>query len=146
MHSATKKSRYKGIKGKYWDWFSDYVRMRDFLEFGTCISCSKKIEAWDKGTNAGHFIPAGKCGFGLLFDEENVHLECIACNGFNEFHLIPYARNLDIRYSDGFAKALEERYNNHHFKAQITKEWGKKEYETKLEELKQLVQELAEKL
>ena len=29
--------RYKGLKGKYWALFSEYVRRRDFIRFGTCI-------------------------------------------------------------------------------------------------------------
>jgi Bacteriophage Lambda NinG protein len=128
-------ARYKGLKGKYWTYFSEYVRRRDFIQFGSCISCGKPVSDW-RQFDAGHFISAGGGGFALLFDERNVNGECQYDNAFNQNHLLLYRRGLDARYGPGTADALEERYRDSHFKGTTTKEWSKREYEAKIEEIK----------
>ena len=80
--------RYRGLKGKYWKLFSDYIRRRDFAKFGACISCGKRVSDW-REFDAGHFISAGGGRFALLFDETNVNGECQYDNAFNENHLLP---------------------------------------------------------
>jgi hypothetical protein len=75
-------ARYKGLKGKYWTYFSEYVRRRDFIQFGRCISCGNPVSDW-RQFDAGHFIAAGGGGFALLFDERNVNGECQYDNAFN---------------------------------------------------------------
>jgi hypothetical protein len=127
--------RYKGLKGKYWKLFSEYIRRRDFAQFACCISCGNPVSDW-REFDAGHFIAAGSGGFALLFDERNVNGECKYDNGFNENHLLLYRRGLDARYGPGTAEALEERYRDFHFKGKTAKEWSKREYETKIEEMK----------
>jgi hypothetical protein len=143
LWNAARKGRYKGDKGRYWDYFSDKIRIRDFYNYGKCISCGKRFKDWNEG-QAGHYIAAGGGGFALLFSEDNVHLECNHCNGFNSNHQITYADGLDERYGKGTAEALKERYKDHHFKGKITKEWTKGEYKIRLEELKEEVTLLAE--
>jgi len=127
--------RYKGAKGRYWALFSEYIRRRDFERYGRCISCGKRISDW-RELDAGHFIHAGGGGFALLFDERNVNGECKYDNAFNGAHLLLYRRGLDARYGAGTADALEERYRDAHFRGKTTKEWTKREYEVKIEELK----------
>ena len=127
--------RYKGVKGKFWTLFSEYIRRRDFIRYGTCISCGKTVSDW-REFDAGHFIPAGSGGFALLFDERNVNGECQYDNAFNGAHLLLYRRGLDAGYGVGTADALEQRYRDSHFKGKITKEWRPKEYEVKIQEMK----------
>lgn len=135
--------RYEGRKGIYWMLLSKYVRMRDFLKHGTCVSCEGEFEKWDDA-QAGHYAPAGNCGFALLFDKDNVHAECPACNNprFSPGKLIPYRSTLVKRYGEKYAKKLDERYKNQ----VITKEWSQKEYDQKIWELKAEVEELESKL
>ena len=130
--------RYRGIKGKYWSLFSEYIRRRDFERFGTCISCGNPVLHWTE-FDAGHFISAGNGGFSLLFDETNVNGECRYDNAFNGNHLLLYRRGLEARYGAGTADTLEERYRDVHFKGKFTKEWSKREYETKIAELKEKI-------
>jgi hypothetical protein len=59
--------RYKGLKGN-WTLFSEFIRRRDFIRYGTCISCGKPVSDW-LVFDAGHFISAGGGGFALLFEE-----------------------------------------------------------------------------
>jgi len=69
-----------------------YIRHRDSKDgFFTCISCQRTLEV--SKMQAGHYIPVSKSQF-LRFNEENIHGECIGCNAFSEYHLIPYRRNL----------------------------------------------------
>ena len=72
--------------------FNAYIRQRD-SENGlfTCISCGqvKPTELMD----AGHYVPQ-KNSSALRFNEYNVNGECKSCNGFDQFHLIGYRKNL----------------------------------------------------
>ena len=117
--------RYKGIKGIMWYWTSISVRQRDMELFnGECIDmCGKFAENW-WDFDAGHFIPASNCGFGLLFDRKNLHGQLKACNNprFSPHSPIGYALGLDKRYGAGTAAALFKR------KGEKTKEWKKEEY------------------
>lgn len=134
----TRKGRYKGIKGKFWDVFAEYTRVRDFYKYGTCISCGRKVSSY-KDLQAGHFMAAGNCGFALLFDELNVNGECGGCNGFDLNHHVGYRKNLDIRYGEGAAKSLEDRYEDAHFRGKTTKAWNNREYEAKILEYKEKI-------
>ena len=145
-YKTTNKGRYKGYKGKFWDIFSDFIRLRDFLKYGTCITCGKKFTAWNDGSQAGHFLAAGNCGFSLLFDEKNVNSECAHDNAFNKNHQISMRKNIISRYGEDYVVALEERFNDSHFKGITTKEWGKREYEIKTAEYKEKVLEMVKTL
>lgn len=138
---VTRKGRYKGPKSRFWDYFSDYIRLRDFIKYGTCISCGKKVRSY-KDLQAGHYMAAGNCGFALIFNEFNVNGECAYCNGFDLNHQVGYRENLDKRYGAGTALKLEEMYKDSHFKGKITKEWTKLEYETKKEHYKKEIENL----
>lgn len=127
-----RKYRYKEyFKDKMWSAISLYVVKRDEKKHGSiCISCGMK-----KTLQAGHFAPAMNCGFSLLFDEDNIHGECEYDNGFNEGHLIGYKTGLEKRYGKDFVDKLEERYNNARYKGKIMKEYTKKEYIEKIQEV-----------
>ncbi len=136
--------RYKGIKGLYWSLFSEYVRRRDFYKYKTCVSCGKTFNTW-KDSQAGHYAPAGNCGFGLLFDEDNVHAECPGCNNpvFSPGKLITYRMNLVARYGEKWVKKLDDRYKN--AKNLSVKEWTKLEYEQEILKLKKKLKALIKK-
>lgn len=122
--------RYKGIKGKLWAVFSKYIRLRDAKKYGTCVTCGKR-KTYEE-LQAGHYLAAGNCGFGLLFDEENVNGECSGDNGFNSNHQVDYRRNLISRIGLENVEKLEKRYRDSHYGGKTTKEWTKKEYEEKI--------------
>lgn len=133
--------RYKGIKGKFWTVFSEYVRKRDMKNFGgRCVTCDQAKDYSE--LQAGHFAPAGNCGFGLLFDEMNVHAECQYDNAFNKGHLIQYKTNLERRYGKPTVEDIERRYNDSRYKGITTKNWTKKEYEEKISQYKAKIRDL----
>ena len=96
--------------------FNAYIRQRDSEDgYFTCISCGQ-----DKDTsqmNAGHYV-SQKGSSALRFDEDNVHGECIACNGFNEFHLIPYRYNLIDKIGERRVMELESQFR-------LVKKWSR---------------------
>lgn len=128
---VTHRGRYKGYKAKFWDVFAYYICLRDYKKYGTCITCGQQKS--QKELQAGHYLAAGNCGFGLLFDEENVHGECSYDNGFNPNHQHEYRTGLVKRIGLAKVEMLEERYKDSHYRGKITKEWSKKEYEAKIE-------------
>lgn len=126
--------RYKNPfqKGIYWFWFSLQVRTADVEAWGTCISCGRPITL--ENCDAGHFIPAARCGRDLLFDLRNVNAECKYCNGFDELHLFGYSDGLDRRYGAGTAAELRRRHGE--YKASSPqRDWTAKEYEAKIKAL-----------
>lgn len=135
--------RYKGIKGIFWHLISKFVRMRDFLEYKTCISCGREFEKWNEA-QAGHYAPAGNCGFALLFDKRNINAECASCNNprFSPGKLIPYRSNLVKRYGEEYVLALDEAYS----KKVMMKEYTKREYDIEVRKLQEEIKELETKI
>ena len=131
--------RYKGLKGIYWNLLSQYVRRRDFIKYGTCISCGRKFDSWHE-SQAGHYAPAGNCGFALLFDPLNINAECPACNNprISPGKLIPYRANLVKRYGEEAVKKLDARYQ----KKEMMKEWTQREYDVEIRKLQAKLQKM----
>lgn len=105
------KGRYKGVKGKAWDILSDYVRLRDWLRYGACVSSGKRMEHWRDG-DAGHFYSMGGHGAQLGFWEMNVHLQGANENRQGSAHSGAYFKEeLIRRYGEKLIEDLE-RYKN----------------------------------
>lgn len=86
--------------------FNKYVRERDSENgYFICISCGRTLPV--EQMNAGHYIPQKNSSF-LRFNEYNVHGECISDNGFNEFHLINYRKNLINKIGQEMVDWLED--------------------------------------
>jgi len=124
--------RYSGRKGVYWWLFSRKIRQRDYqLYGGLCVDlCGNRASSWQE-LQAGHFVPAGQCGFGLLFDEQNVNGQLPACNNPRISPMAPigYSRGLDMRYGEGTADKLMARRHT------ISKEWSQAEYDRRIRSL-----------
>lgn len=78
--------------------------------------------------DAGHYVPV-KNGSALRFNEYNVHGECKGCNGFDQFHLIGYRRNLIDKIGLDMVEWLEAN-------ARVTKKWSRSELEEIIEKYK----------
>ena len=77
---AKKKKSIKTLKNKATKIFQLYIRLRDTDSEGNgkCCSCGREVTYLN--SNAGHF--ASRSHIRTLFDEENVHIQCIGCNGW----------------------------------------------------------------
>ena len=98
--------------------FNAYIRQRDSQDgYFTCISCgqTKTTDLMD----AGHYVPV-KGSSALRFDEYNVNGECKSCNGFDQFHLIGYRRNLIDKVGERKVMELEQQHR-------LIKKWSRTE-------------------
>lgn len=102
--------------------FNKYIRLRDKDEL--CISCQKK----PKKVNAGHYYSQGGHS-NVRFDEDNVHLQCEACNTHLSGNLIEYGINLEKKIGKEEFIILRER-------AYDVKKWTKNELLNLIEEYK----------
>ena len=98
--------------------FNGYIRKRDSENgYFTCISCGQTKDTTQM--DAGHYVPV-KGSSALRFDEYNVNGECKSCNGFDQFHLIGYRRNLIDKV--GERKVMELEYQH-----RLIKKWSRTE-------------------
>ena len=107
--------------------FNRYIRTRDSQDgFFTCISCgqTKGHEVMD----AGHYVPF-KGSSALRFDEYNVNGECKSCNGFDQFHLIGYRKNLIDKIGENMVMHLESQHR-------LIKKWSRTELNEIIEKYK----------
>jgi hypothetical protein len=86
-----KVSSYKGIKntkrwagadgwrGMFWTIFSMYIRKRDFIKYGRCVSCGSIPEHW-RYWDAGHYVSVSNGNADTHYSEKNVHGQCKKCN------------------------------------------------------------------
>ena len=107
--------------------FNAYIRKRDSQDgYFTCISCGQTKDT--SQMDAGHYVPV-KRSSALRFDEYNVNGECKACNGFDEFHLIGYRRNLIQKIGQEMVDWLEANQRT-------IKKWTRSELEEIIEKYK----------
>jgi hypothetical protein len=99
--------------------FNKYVRLRD--SGLNCISCDKP----PKKKNAGHYFSSGGHS-NVRFDEDNVHLQCEACNTFLSGNLLNYQIGIQKRIGAQKLLELQER-------AHVTKKWT-------IDELKEIIE------
>lgn len=107
--------------------FNAYIRQRDSQDgYFTCISCgqTKTTDLMD----AGHYVPV-KGSSALRFDEYNVNGECKSCNGFDQFHLIGYRRNLIDKVGERKVMELEMQHR-------LIKKWSRLELNDIIEKYK----------
>lgn len=99
-------------KGKAWDAFSHFVRIRDCLRTtGTltaavCVTCQKQ-HCWDY-LDAGHCF-AGRTNVKLL-NEKFVHAQCKYCNQVMNGKLKKYRRFMVEKYGEDFVSRQEIRF------------------------------------
>jgi hypothetical protein len=107
--------------------FNAYIRKRDSENgYFTCISCGQTKDTTQM--DAGHYVPV-KGSSALRFDEYNVNGECKSCNGFDQFHLIGYRRNLINKV--GERKVMELEYQH-----RLIKKWTRTELNEIIEQYK----------
>lgn len=104
------KKKVKRIKkSSVWNVFSKYIRLRDCInttgdpEYLLCVTCHERKHL--KDAQAGHFIPGRHNS--VLFDERNVHGQCMMCNIFLKGNPIKYYRFMITRYGQSVIDELE---------------------------------------
>ena len=98
--------------------FNHFIRLRDNGLW--CISCGLP----PKKKNAGHYFSSGGHS-NVRFDEDNVHLQCEACNTYLSGNLLNYQIGIEKRI--GASKLIELQG-----KAHLEKRWT-------IEEIKEII-------
>lgn len=138
-----KKKRWAKEKREYYDkekgvqqlaqetqvYFNKFIRKRD--EGLNCISCQKP----PKKKNAGHYFNANN-HWAVRFYEDNVHLQCEACNSSLSGNLIEYRKHLINKIGRVRFNVLESMaYDTRNFTKEELKEL-KEIYKEKIKQLK----------
>ena len=108
--------------------FNKFIRVRDAGL--NCISCNKPC----KKENAGHYYSQGGHS-AVRFDEDNVHLQCEACNTYLSGNLLNYQIGIEQRI--GAQKLMELQA-----KAHEVKKWTKDELKQIIETYKKKINEI----
>lgn len=94
-------------KKKAWEQMSIYIRRKyaDWRGYVKCITCGE-VKQW-KQMQGGHFIPGRRNS--IIFDERNVHPQCVGCNMFKAGNPVKYFRFMQQTYGEDVIKELEEK-------------------------------------
>lgn len=95
----------KAVVSKLDKVFSEFIRLKesDSNGYGRCISCGKMVHWSD--ADCGHYV--NRKHLSLRWSEVNCHLQCRACNRFDEGNLPSYGLALQRMYgSDIISKLL----------------------------------------
>lgn len=68
---------------RLWKLVSEYVRERDFKQYGYCAVCKRFFTHWSEG-QAGHFKAWSVCKSMFKFDVHNLASICAGCNSFGD--------------------------------------------------------------
>ena len=92
-----KKPTRKGLIKKLDTVFSEYIRRRYAKnDIATCVTCGKK-DHWKK-LQAGHFM--SRKHYATRWDENNVEVQCSACNVFRYGEQYLFAKYLGAEKAD----------------------------------------------
>ena len=69
------------LQKRLWRLVSDYVRIRDWHKYRTCVATGVPIARWQDG-QAGHYLAYSTCHGMYKFFEGNVHLQSASSNGW----------------------------------------------------------------
>lgn len=69
------------LQKRLWRLTSDYVRIRDWYKYGTCVATGAKIRHWSEG-DAGHWKSYSVCRGLFKFETTNIHLQSKTSNGW----------------------------------------------------------------
>ena len=83
------KSPLAKLKAEAWRVFSLWIRKRDNY---TCYTCGKRNDISPSSIHAGHFI--SRRHNATMFNEMNVHAQCLFCNMWDYGNSGTYAQNL----------------------------------------------------
>ena len=120
----------KKLKAKLKLVFNKYIRLRD--KDKRCISCGGPVQ------QAGHYWSTSQCPQPqMVFNEQNVHGQCIRCNIFLEGNRQGYEKGLRRRYGDDILMSLEVK------RSLPQNPWKIFEYEAMIRHYTKLVKEMS---
>lgn len=109
------------LKKEAWAVFSQYIRLRDCLKttdtlhMGACYTCGKVYPYTQ--LQAGHFLPGRRNS--VLFNEEQVHAQCMACNVWNHGDFPTYLEKMRVDFG---SEKVEEMIRQRHDTLKFTRD------------------------
>lgn len=101
------------IQKRLWKLTSDFVRIRDWETWGTCVSSGKRIEHWKDG-DCGHWKPWAVCNAYFKFHTINLSLQGKNDNRGNGGEVgYKFAEEMKRRYGDNILEVIEEENQAH---------------------------------
>lgn len=96
------------LQKRLWRLKSDYVRIRDFLEFGTFVDTGERIEDWNHA-QAGHYRSYNECNGMFKFHWMNIHAQSPKGNSFpTSTTWEKYKETLVYRYGKDIIGAIDQ--------------------------------------
>lgn len=71
------------MQKRYWKLMSDYIRIKEWYDYGTCVSCNRRLDAWNEG-QAAHWKSWGSSNSWGKFNMDNIALSCANCNRLDD--------------------------------------------------------------
>lgn len=112
---------------RLWKITSDYVRIRDWHQYGVCVATGTRIEHWSQG-QAGHLKPYSNCNALYKFDVRNIHMQSASSNKWGnrdtwiEYEKVVINRGYNIKaFEQDNLKAHGERLYDSDVQAAIEK-------------------------
>ena len=107
--AAKKKPTVAKLKKKLDAIFSQFIRYRhafmiDGEESCTCVTCGKTAPV--KNMQAGHFM--SRRYNSTRFHEQNVHVQCMGCNMYDQGRQYDHGQYIDSQYGEGTAAGLRK--------------------------------------
>lgn len=108
IQKAIKRTYRQWLEKEAWRLFSLLVRQSEADENGICkcFDGCGKMAHW-RNMDAGHFMSIKRNA--TKYDRKNVHPQSRLCNRFSEGKKFQYAKQLDLKYGQGTAEALEQK-------------------------------------
>lgn len=120
------------LQKRLWRLTSDYVRIRDFLEFGTYIDSGEKILDWNDA-QAGHWRSYSQCHGMYKFNIDNIHAQTPKGNSWPTGTTWDnYRRNLIKRYGEEYVEYIDRINRPEHWRVPITKDMVLRDIESKI--------------
>ena len=118
------------LQKRLWRLTSDFVRIRDWVEFGEFIDTGERIIHWNDA-QGGHWRSWPECNGMFKFNEMNIHAQTARGNSWPTSQTWEnYRRNLVNRYSEEFVIAIDA--SNKNWPSKITTALVLKEIDRKL--------------
>lgn len=101
------------LQKRLWRVVSDYVRIRDFYNYGTCVATGARITDW-RNTDAGHYHSYSTCNGMFKFDIWNIHAQSKQSNAWGGQAIgYSFGEELKRRYGETFLDELKEENKKH---------------------------------
>lgn len=128
------------LQKRLWRLCSDFVRIRDFYQFGgVCVATGVKISHWSV-SDAGHFKSYSVCRGLYKFSIENIHMQSKASNGWGGQQIgHSFGEELKRRYGPEALTRIEQH------NAESSLKFTKEEFVAQMKELVTLMATYPEK-